>query len=185
MAPVTCAGLRVAVRHSAESDAPYAIRYANSAEIPEIVDKFFGDGDSAEIGVRADFSVTDAPEFVFVTYGNITAKVIEAQKKLVQEGKTVGIILTEILKPIDDPVKEIAKYLTGVKKVLFVEEGILNGGFGMICASKLREEYPKFSNVKFGVSAIDDNFATLSTEADPYDSIGLSADKLYDKIISL
>lgn len=185
VAPVTYNGLRTAIRNSAECVAPYAIRYSNSIEIPEIADKFFGGDDCDNLGVKADFSPADAPEFVFITYGNITAKVIEAQNKLVAEGKTVGIILTELLKPIDTPVKEIAKYLSGTKKVLFVEEGILNGGFGMICSAKLREEYPEFSNIKFGVAAVDDNFATLSFDCDAYDSIGLSCDKLYDRMISL
>ena len=77
--------------------------------------------------------------------------------------------------------RELSPYLDGVESVVFVEEGILNGGFSMIC----EREINKISSAETDIAAIEDNFANPSEKCDLYDFVGLSAEKIANKMISL
>ena len=184
-APVTYGSLRYALRETFNADGPVALRYANSSEITAIKEKFYADGDYTKLGVIADFDKENVPENVFITYGNITENVIEAQRILKAEGVESGIILVECLKPYAVTVEKIADLVNGAKRILFVEEGIKNGGFSMITAAMLREKYEFVSDVLIGIQAIDDNFAIPSEKCDVYEYLGLSAGALAEKIKSI
>ncbi|MBQ3016738.1 MAG: 1-deoxy-D-xylulose-5-phosphate synthase [Clostridia bacterium] len=179
-APVTYGSLCEAIRYAKKSEAPVAIRYANSAQKIDIRDKFYKDGNYSRFGVIADYEINNAPDCVFVSYGNITSNVIKAQKILESEGIRTGIILVEKIKPYRDSVSHVAEYLLGVKKVLFVEEGIKNGGYSMITESKLKENGLIAKEVITKIVAIDDNFVIPTEKCDIYDYIGLSAEKIAD-----
>lgn len=184
-APVTYGSLRYALRETFNAEGPVALRYANSSEIAEIKDKFYSDGDYTKLGVIADFDEDNTPDNVFITYGNIAQKVIAAQELLKSEGVESGIILVEKLKPYTDSVEHIAKLLNGAKKILFVEEGIKNGGFSMITANMLRERRDVAENTVIAIQAIDDNFAIPNEKCDVYEYLGFSPKALAEKMKSL
>ena len=181
-APVTYGSLRYALRETLSAESPIALRYANSSEISEINEKFYADGDYSKLGVIADFAPSNAPEWAFVTYGNITANVIKAQKILKDDGIDAGIILVEKLKPYSDTIEKIYSLVKGAKKILFVEEGIKNGGFSMICSSTLRERYALDRDCEIMIRAIDDNFVIPDKKCDVYEYLGLSPEALSDAI---
>ena len=181
-APVTYGSLCEAIRYAERADGPVAIRYANSAQKTDIRDKFYPDGNYSNFGVIADFEKGCAPEYVFVSYGNITSNVITAAEILGKEGISCGIVLVEKLKPYLESAKCVSEYLTGAKRVLFVEEGIKNGGYSMITQSVLRENSLIQDNVAVGTAAIDDNFVIPSEKCDIYDYVELSADKIAEKM---
>jgi 1-deoxy-D-xylulose-5-phosphate synthase len=178
-APVTYGSLCKTLEISRECCGPIAIRYANTPQIKAIKSKFYANEDYSNTVVKADFEVGCAPENVFITYGNITEKVIEAQGILSRNGIDCGIILCERLKPL--PISAISELVSGVKRIVFVEEGILNGGFSMIC----EREINKTVNAKTDIAAIDDNFANPSKKCDLYEHVGLSAEKIANRMISL
>jgi len=69
------------------------------------------------------------------------------------------------------------------KRVLFVEEGIENGGAGML----LREALIKLScelDGKYFIKAIDDNFASPDKKCDVYSYLGFSPEALAEKILN-
>ena len=181
-APVTYGSLKYVLRETIDYSCPVAIRYANSAENSVIKDKFYGDGDYSKMGVTSDFDEKNAPGFVFVTYGNITASVIEAQKILMSDSVKTGIILVERLKPYKDTVDKIASLIRDAKRVIFVEEGIKNGGFSMISAQLLREKYDFTRDMDIKIKAIDDTFAIPDKICDIYDYLGLSPEKLANEM---
>ena len=181
-APVTYGSLRRALRETVDFNGPVALRYANSPESEAIRDKFYRDGDYSKFGVIADFENGNTPELIFVTYGNITEKVIVAQKLLKNENIESGIILVEKLKPYADTVKKIAELAKGAKKILFVEEGIKNGGFSMISAELLRNDCGYGSETKIAIRAIDDNFAVPDKKCDIYEYLGFSPESLSEEI---
>ncbi len=181
-APVTYGTLREAMRISSECDTPVAIRYANSAEFGIIRDKFYADGDYSKLGITADFEMGNAPKYIFVTYGNITANVIEAQSLLQKDGIDTGIILVEKLKPYAESSLAVAEYLRGAEYALFVEEGIRNGGYSMITAELLREQHSQLADLSIDIAAIDDSFAVPMQKCDLYDYVGLSPQKLCRKV---
>lgn len=184
-APVTYGSLKHVLRETADFQYPVALRYANSSEKTVIRDKFYSDGDYSKLGVIADFETGYAPELVFVSYGNITENVIEAQKILYGEGIRSGIILVEKLAPYDDTVSKLAELLRGARSVLFVEEGIKNGGFAMISSSLLREKYDACNDMNIAIRAIDSSFAIPDKRCDLYDYLGFSSEKLAEEIKTL
>lgn len=181
-APVTYGSLRYALRNTVDFEGPVALRYSNEAECDKIRKKFYPDGDYSKMGVIADFEAGDTPEYVFVTYGSICSNVIEAERILLQEGIRTGILLVEKLKPYSDTADKISALLRGAKKVLFVEEGIKNGGFSMICSQCLRDEHDLSEETKIAIQAIDDNFAIPDKRCDIYEYLGFSPKALAEKI---
>ena len=170
------------MKASRDAQSPFAVRYANSAEIPSIRDKFYPNGNFSAVGAVADFEKGNTPRLVFVTYGNITAKVIEAQAMLHSDGYDAGIVLVEKLCPYGDSVRMLSEYLCGAERVLFVEEGILNGGYSMITVNKLTSSYPELNGIAFDIAAIDESFAVPDTRCDIYEYLGLSPRALYERM---
>ena len=182
MAPVTYGSLKVAMEQSANTDTPLAIRYSNSAEIKAIKEKFYSDENYSKMGVVADFEKENTPDCVFVTYGNITERVIGAQKILKDENIASGIVLVEKLKPYGESVEKVFEFIRNAKYVLFVEEGILNGGYAMITEHRLREKQKVPTDIKIAISAIEDNFASPENECDIYDYVGISESAIAEKM---
>ena len=182
VSPATYGTLCASIRDSVDTQGPVAIRYPNCKQDRAVRDKFYPDGDYSGYGTVADFSPDNAPELIFITYGSIVSKVIEAQKMLSERGIAAGIILVEKLKPIGDCINAVTELIAPAKAVLFVEEGIYNGGFSMICKDRLSASLDgKFC----GVCAIEDNFASPTELCDLYDHLGLSPGKLCDKMLEL
>ena len=96
----------------------------------------------------------------------------------------VGTVLLEVLKPYPIVARSILPYIKGARRIVFCEEGIKSGGAAML----LREELIKLgfdmSSCEYIIAAIDDNFASPDTPCELYDYVGLSPEKLADKMIN-
>lgn len=127
------------------------------------------DSDTAEIfNVSRDISVYspypyDEIEAVIVTYGRITAEALKAVKMCRVKCAVVKVLK---LKPFDT-VKfyEILEGVSKLKAVVFLEEGIKNGGFSQLILSKASEDGKLFRikdgqpfPIKTKIIAIDDTF---------------------------
>lgn len=106
---------------------------------------------------------------LIITYGRLYNEVCKARKKLIDSGISVDILKLVQINPIKSQVKSI---VSGYKKVYFFEEGILNGSVGQRLASVCK-------NVE--VCAITD-FVPQASVDEALDILGLSGDKIYDKI---
>lgn len=182
LSPATYGTLCAAIGDTLDTDSPIAIRYPNCKQDRAVRDKFYPDGDYSKYGVVADYEQSNTPELVFITYGSIISKVIKAQKSLEDRGIASGIILVEKLKPYESCTEKISELICGAKAILFVEEGIKNGGFSMICKENLSSA---LSGKVCDIQAIDDNFASPDELCDLYDHLGLSPEKLCDKMLKL
>jgi transketolase C-terminal domain/subunit len=113
---------------------------------------------------------------VIVTYGRIVSEAIEAARLIHEKTKdTCGILLLEALKPYDRTAEAITALLPkGVKKVLFLEEGIKNGGAGMLLSDKL--SLP--DGCRYTVLAIDDVFDTDRSTGNLYADFGLGREDI-------
>ena len=181
LAPITYGSVLRSVEIAKEFNSPIAIRYPNSEENSEIVDIFYPDGDYTDFGVRTSFTPSDHVEYIFVTYGGVVKNVIEADKILKNEGLTSGIILLEWLKPYNDIAKRLINILKQAKRIVFVEEGIKNGGAGMLLADALAKLGMNLDN-RYSICAIDDNFASPDKICDIYDYLNLSAAALAENM---
>ena len=125
-APVTYASLRELLHVATVADSPVAIRYSSSPESVLAKESFFSRAKAINVGVSADFDISNPPEYVFVTYGKILDSVLEAEAFLRAKGLSVGVVLTEVIKPYDFIAETLMSLSGKAKRILYVEEGIEN-----------------------------------------------------------
>lgn len=182
-APVTFSTLEDAISRSTYATSPFAIRYANTTELERIKTEFFSDGDHKIRPVRANFTKENAPEYVFISYGNITERALLAMDILKKKGYSVGAILVEQIKPYQPVADEIFELVRNSKRVMYVEEGIKNGGAAMITGDILMRLGFVGEGHSFVPYAIDDTFVVPEEKCDIYEYAGFSPERLADKMI--
>jgi 1-deoxy-D-xylulose-5-phosphate synthase len=175
IAPSDYASLRNSINYAYSTETPVAIRYPNASESAKITGHF--EYINEKLGIKLDFDPSTPPENIFVTYGSIADNVIDAKNILLSRGINVGIILLEKIKPYDKSVAFIKRVISRGTHIVYVEEGIKNGGAAMITRSLLYEAGALYG-VKFDIAAIDDDFANPTEPCDLYDYVGLSKEKL-------
>ena len=171
-APATYTSLKRVIGESLDAKNPIAVRYSNSGECDMITahpwQSFSHDG-----WCRCDFDPTLRPKNIFVTYGMQASRVIMAKKLLLDAGIDCGIVLIEQLKPYTGAVEYLSKLISSDSHIVYAEEGIRNGGAGMITRDLLLS-YDGFSSVRFDIAAINDDFLMPTKPTDIYDYAGLS-----------
>ena len=171
-APATYESLSNIMTYSDSVNSPIAIRFANASETESLKHGF----SAVPRLYQADFDVKNPPKNVIVTYGNIVKNVIEAKKILLERGVDVGILVAEKIKPYCDVCDLILSLIQNGTHILYAEEGIKNGGAGMITrdylSGKTKQSYT------FDIAAIDDSFLVPRELCDIYDFAGLSASAL-------
>ena len=98
------------------------------------------------------------------------------------EGIGVGVILVETLKPYGAVAEKLLPLLKNAKRIVYAEEGIKCGGAAMITREELILRGLDMSKTEYRIAAIDDNFASPDTPCDLYDYVGLSKEKLVEKM---
>ena len=182
IAPATYLALRCAVKYAVNHNGPIAVRYPNKAESDAVAERVYSAIDLNELSVKTDFSVDAPPKAVYITYGTIAENVILAAEELKREGVEVGILLLEVLKPYDKVAKDVLKYVGKCEKIVFVEEGIRNGGAGMLLLDAMVSCGFSTNKCNYDIVAIDDNFAVPETVCDLYGFVGLSPQKIAEKM---
>lgn len=185
ISPATYSALEEAVEFANMIDEPIAVRYPNSSESEEVVKAFYSKTNATPFGARANFEPDDAPEYVFITYGTLATRVLKAADIVrCVTGARVGVVLLEVLKPYDYAARTVLPYISGARRILFAEEGIKNGGAAMLMRDALEQLGVDLSAREYLISAIDDNFASPTEPCDIYDHVGLSAEKLAEKMLN-
>ncbi len=176
ISPATYGSLNYALRDSLSSDAPIAIRYPNASEPCGVRETFYPCEDYENYGIRCSFNPELAPKNIFVTYGSAVGGVLRAKEILSSDGIECGIVLVERIKPFDKTVELLHKVINKGTHIVYVEEGIKNGGAGMITRDYLASlKLPEYT---YEIVAIDDEFASPKEEVSIYDYLGLSGEKL-------
>ena len=94
----------------------------------------------------------------------------------------VGVILLESLKPYGPVAEKLLPILSSAKRVVYAEEGIKNGGAAEITREELILRGMDMSKTEYRIAAIDDSFASPKNICELYDFIGLSPEKLAEKM---
>ncbi len=165
--PSTFASLREALTRSLTADHPVAIRYSNSGDREDIALRFrYG-----HARVRADFSADTPLTHIIVTYGKIvTEAMVACDLQNERMPDSCGVILLEQLKPYNEIARQVEAWIPRtVKTVLFLEEGIRNGGAGMI----LRDKLALPAGCAYRHLGIDDVFDTDKTTGNLYADFGI------------
>ncbi len=176
-APVSYNSLKKIMKETENNSLPTAIRYPNAGECKDALTRFNYLSDRLDAMILSDF--TENPEYLIVTYGKIFEKAEKAAEILREEGKNAGVIVIETLKPYATALEIILPILKGAKRIVFCEEGIEHGGFFEILFSKLSHT-GICQRIEF--CAIDDNFASPNGITDLYEYVGLSPERIADKL---
>ena len=182
-APITYKSLKNVLGIALDADYPAAIRYPSAKESTISNDRFFSIAKPVCAGVCVDFDINTPPEYVFVTYGSILDNVIRAADFLRSKGLDVGIMLTEIIKPYDNITEALMPLCGKTKRILYVEEGIENGGAATLTMNCLRKYGFDFSETEYRIAAIDDDFLSPTEPCDIYEYAGLSPEKIVEKML--
>jgi 1-deoxy-D-xylulose-5-phosphate synthase len=158
--PVTFAGLAVSVRKALAEGVPAAIRYPNGGEDARLRDTFYRDGDPTDVAVRESDPANHAlPAAIIITHGRITREALTAREILAGQGIPVGILLCEYLKPYGKLADEISHKLPAGIPLLFAEEEIRAGGFGMMLTDAMRRN-GSLEGHPYTILATDDSFVS-------------------------
>ncbi len=170
-APMSFASLERALVECVSTDSPSAIRYPNSAQLPEIMSAFVHDG---ALTPKATF--TETPDTVIITYGKMTCEALKAKDILAQTGASVGVIMLEQLMPHRDVAAELARMLDGARHIVFAEESVRSGCVGMMLADIFRRYYSDtIGKISTDILAIDDGALVGELGRPLYESAGISA----------
>ena len=183
--PASYGALDCAMREALTMNTPTAIRYPRGAEHPEVVARFYGENVPDSIGLRRDFAAGDRLDAVIITHGRIVSEAMRAQKTLAEDGKRVGILLAEFIKPYDKLATLVREALVGIDcPVVTLEEEIRAGGFGMLLLDKLTA-FPEFAARKRAIVAIDDSFVEQTRNEDIYKTAHVDAEDVAEVILKL
>lgn len=182
LAPASYESLREMTDFAAEHNGPVAIRYPNAAE-PIVSSSFTLLCDDVLCRISTDFN-PDAvkPEYLFITYGSLVERVCIAAEALRNEGMNVGVILIETLKPYGNIADRLLPLISSSKRVVYAEEGIRNGGAAEITREELLRRGLDLAKTEYRIVAIEDCFASPDTPCELYGFVGLSPDRLVEKM---
>ena len=181
--PITNEALHSVMDEAIASGVPAAIRYPNGYENETIKETFYSPSATVSGRVRADYGKEDAQtlDAVIITHGRITTEAIKAKVALKEQGKRVGILLLEQMKPYEKIAAEVAHLLpSNPCRVLFLEEEIRTGGMGMNLSAVLAN-YDVMKNKNVIIKALGDHFAIQEENEPIWKSFGLDSDSIvYD-----
>ncbi len=163
---------------------PAAVRYPNAVEDEIVKAAFYPDGAPSDISVRS-FGVTDRTENVIITHGRMATVAIEAVSMLADDGIDAAVLLCEFIKPYDalaDLVSESLPYT--VKNIIFLEEEILSGGFGMNLAEEMRVRHIQPRAVK-KIMAVNDSFVIPESGQTVWHAAGVDPKSVYETMFEM
>ena len=102
---------------------------------------------------------------------------LEYARQLAAEGIPVGILLCEYLKPYGRLADEIAQRLPAGVPLLFAEEELRAGGFGMMLTDAMRRN-GSLEGHPYTVLATDDSFVTQDKPEPIFRTAGVDAEAM-------
>lgn len=182
--PATYEALERAFKCAVALGKPSAIRYPNALEDEIIKSAFYGIDVYDDISVRS-FALNDVTENVIITHGRMASTALEAVAQLMDCGISCAVLLCEFIKPYDalaDIISTMLPYT--VKNIIFLEEEILSGGFGMNLSFELRRR-GIMSRARHKIIAVDDNFATPEIGQTVWEAAGVDSATVAQTIIEM
>jgi len=141
MAPRDQEELEAMLEFSVQLNGPVAIRYPRGGVIGKH-DKL--SPGSIKLG-KAEV-LSEGKDLAIFAIGSSVYPSLEASRRLAGEGIKAGVINARFIKPLDEEL--ILNVLRNTKKIVTVEEGIVEGGFGSAILELMEKENIKGVKVK-------------------------------------
>lgn len=179
-APITYDALRRAMRQASNDNCPTLIRYPSGCENERIIEAFYKQSNNEALGVISNMSQDKCPIVLFITHGRIASECLDAEKLLEERRISAGTLLCEYIAPYDSLSDELGSIIKEKKPevVVFVEEEIKNGGFGMILADKMKND---LVGISYGIIAAENAFVVRHEGENYLKAAGIDAASIADK----
>ncbi|MCQ2385111.1 MAG: thiamine pyrophosphate-dependent enzyme, partial [Clostridia bacterium] len=155
--PASLKSLENMLEESLTADGPLFIRYENRKDNPDILSAFFEGKEEKADGIRVYGD--ESPACAFIGYGGCAADALEACRGLREQGVNAAAVLLEKIAPYGETAENIASVLPMPLPIVFMEEGIKQGGAGERLFFALRDGCPGFDPGLYRILAIDGHFA--------------------------
>ena len=182
--PASFAGLELSVRIALAEGKPAAVRYPNAGECARVLETFYPNGAPESVGVRASYTTAERVDAVIVVHGAMASEALVARDVLADQGIRVGVLLAEYIRPYSKLADELWPLLPSGVPVVFAEEEIRAGGFGMMLSDTLRRR-PDYNGRELSVIAVDDNFVIQERDEPIRRSAEVDAEAIANRVAAL
>ena len=132
-----------------KSNKPFAIRYPKGRP-PALLHN----SGKANVELGKFETIKKGKDVAIIGIGSAAGIAYEAARGLEEEGVNAEVINARFIKPLDEDLLE--KLTKRIKKIVTVEEGVANGGFGSAIAEFIERE--KITGVKLEIVGLPDEF---------------------------
>ena len=172
MAPINGRELSEMLKHTLHhAKGPTAIKYSRGEASSLYEDQF------EELHYGKGQILKEGKEAVIIAVGNIFEEADKAEKILKEEGYEIGLVNPRYIKPFDQEL--IMKLSQTYDKIMIAEEGVLNGGFGMMVNEFLSEHDYKGEVRCLG---IDDQFVEHGSVSELRRMLKIDGESIADSI---
>ena len=159
------------------ADNPVVIRYPKGCENEDIENAFYRNADT-ELGIKSNFD--GAKKCIIITYGSIAVEALKAEKMLEEKGVSCGTVLLERIRPHREIASLVSqKILPETETLIFLEEGVYNGGCGMCLFDEIRK-LNRFNDKRFIIKAVKDGFSAGEQGKSLYRTMEIDAKAVFD-----
>lgn len=174
IAPTSFNSLERAMELALGSPLPFFIRYPNAGELPFTLDYAPTTKDPF---IRTSFDSAARCDCFIACYGRVVSEAQSAASSLEKLGIKCGVILFERLLPLASPAAALSRILDESKKgapLIFVEEGVKNGGFSLCLFEQIRNKQSMKDRTCI-IRALDCGFEKLKKGHSLFSSCNISA----------
>lgn len=171
MAPKNAWELRHMMLFALEQNTPTAIRYSRGAAWEGLQDH------QQEITMGKAEWICEGQEIALLAVGNMVETAMWVREHLKAEGQKVSVVNMRFVKPIDEEV--LQKIKERHSKVVTLEEGVFNGGFGEAVSAWYEGTPMRVLNI-----ALPDQFIEHGSVTELKKKYGLDPESITQKILS-
>lgn len=171
MAPKNAWELRQMMLFALEQNIPTAIRYSRGAAWEGLQDH------QQEITMGKAEWICEGQEIALLAVGNMVETAMWVREHLKAEGQKVSVVNMRFVKPIDEEV--LQKIKERHSKVVTLEEGVFNGGFGEAVSAWYEGTPMRVLNI-----ALPDQFIEHGSVTELKKKYGLDPESITQKILS-
>jgi 1-deoxy-D-xylulose-5-phosphate synthase len=173
MAPKDENELRHMLKTAVNCRLPVSLRYPRGKALGVNIDE---EMKTLEIGKGE--VLREGSDLAVIAIGSTVYPALAASQRLAGEGINIKVINARFAKPIDGEL--IANTAVAIKKILTVEENVLQGGFGSAVLELLAEK--DITSVRIKRLGIPDEFVEHATQAQLRQKYGIDEDGIYSAV---
>ena len=173
MAPKDENELRHMLKTAVECRLPVSLRYPRGKALGVNIDE-----ELKTLAIGKGEVLREGSDLAVIAIGSTVYPALAAAQRLAAEGINIKVVNARFAKPIDGDL--ITFTAAAVKKIITVEENVLQGGFGSAVLELLSEK--NITDVQVKRLGIPDEFVEHATQAQLRQKYGIDEDGIYNAV---